>query len=457
MNVLVVDDQRSARRVLLDALEGLSDVQVFEATSKREALEFIPGTHIDVALVDLRLSEDVRNREGLEVATRLREDCGALVVMVTGLSDQSEVRRAIRAGVFDYMLKEELTRDAVHAVLEEARAQLGLEREVLRRRASGAVTAVDGFVGASAAMERLRDVVRRVAVFDRPALVTGPSGSGKELVAQALHALGPNPSAPMLELNCGALPEHLIEAQLFGHERGAFTGADRRSPGLLAAVGEGTLFLDEVAELPLAQQPKFLRVLETRRFRAVGATEEQVFKGRVVAATHADLEERVREQRFRADLFHRLAVLRVRVPGLDERADDVPALVAHFARLAPREVSFTDAALQWLTARQWSGHVRELRNFVDQAAVFIDARPIDAPALAALVSSPPPDVLGRLAASVLALAHEGDRLELVESLLIQEALRRAGGNKSGAARLLGVHRKRIERRVGLDEDDQAAG
>ncbi|MER2561119.1 MAG: sigma-54 dependent transcriptional regulator [Myxococcaceae bacterium] len=451
MNVLVVDDQRSARMVLSEFLEAVGGVVVVEAQSAAEVEQATAGRRVDLAFVDLRLSDDVRDRQGLELARRLRDERGALVVIVTGLSELTEVRAAMRLGVFDYMLKEQLSLGQVADVVAEARGRLKLEREVLVHRAQR-VAGADlscGLIGASAAMERLRDLIRRVAVSDRPVLVTGPSGSGKELVVRGLHALGANPQAPLLELNCGALPEALVESQLFGHERGAFTGAERRLPGLLAAVGEGTLFLDEIAEMPLMQQPKLLRVLETRRYRPVGSTTEQTFQGRVIAATHADLEERMQQGRFREDLFHRLAVLRLRVPSLAERPDDIPALVAHFAESSVGGL-FSPEAIAWLVERAWPGEVRQLRNLVDQAPVMIDERPIGRAALEGLVEAQRSRPWRRLASEVLSSEVEGDKLELVERTLVAEALARTGGNKSAAAKLLGVHRKQVERRADSD-------
>ncbi|MGV3623515.1 MAG: sigma 54-interacting transcriptional regulator, partial [Archangium sp.] len=216
--------------------------------------------------------------------------------------------------------------------------------------------------------------------------------------------------------------------------------------------------LDEVAELPLSQQPKLLRVLETRRFRPVGGTVDVEFRGRIVSATHANLEQLKAERRFREDLLHRLMVLRVPVPSLAERSADVPLLVAHFLKQSSSDVTFTDAAWGWLASRSWSGNVRELRNFIDQVSIFIDERPVDAPALERLVHrSEAPDVIARLVGEVLALEYDGDKLALVETQLVQEALRREHGNKSAAARRLGVHRKAIERRAGVDENDPSTG
>jgi DNA-binding NtrC family response regulator len=446
MNILVVDDQRSARRVMLDLLSRLPDVTTREATSAEEAAQAVRDGPVDLAFVDLRLTEDARDRQGFDVARLLRERCGALTVIVTGLSDLAEMRAALRVGVFDYLLKEHLGKAELEALVTEARNRLSLEREVVTLRARQSPEALASLVGTSPPMDRLRDVVRRVALSDRPALVTGPSGSGKELVARALHALGPHPASPLLDLNCGALPEQLIESLLFGHERGAFTGADRRQEGLLSLVGDGTLFLDEVAELPLAQQPKLLRVLETGRFRPVGSADERTFRGRLVAATHADLDARVREGRFREDLFHRLAVLRVRVPPLAERPGDLPLLLASCAA----DLRFTTDALEWLAAQPWPGNVRQLRNLVDQVEVFVDERPVTRAALEGLLTLPAPTT--RWVGEFVAAHHPGDKLALAERLLVAEALRRCDGNKSAAARLLGVHRKRVERAV--DEPDQ---
>ncbi|MBX7078571.1 MAG: sigma-54 dependent transcriptional regulator [Nannocystaceae bacterium] len=331
--------------------------------------------------------------------------------------------------------------------------------------AAGSSAAVAGaralaaIVGRAPATRRLRRIIERIAPSDRAVLVHGPTGTGKELVVQALHQLGLHPEAPLVDVNCGAIPEALMESLLFGHVRGAFTGADAAQEGYLGAVGHGTLFLDEVAELPLLLQAKLLRVLETRRFRRVGSTEERRFHGRVVAATHADLRRACVERRFREDLYYRLAVLGIEVPPLAERREDIPLLVAHFAALQPRVMRFTAAAQAELGARAWPGNIRQLRNAIDRLAVTCDAESIDVadlhehlePADEALHGAPqslagvPPDL-----ASALLRLDGHDKLAAVESLLIDAAMRQYGGNKSAAARALGVHRKVLERRLGRD-------
>jgi DNA-binding NtrC family response regulator len=309
-------------------------------------------------------------------------------------------------------------------------------------------------VGTSEAMQRLLSLVRRVALSDRPALVTGPTGSGKEVVARALHTLGPQPDAPWLDINCGAIPENLMESQLFGYEKGAFFGAEKRQDGLLTAVGRGTLFLDEIAELPLNLQAKLLRVLETGLFRRVGSSPENLtFQGRVVAATHADLEDRVRRREFREDLYYRLAVLEVQVPSLEERREDIPALLAHFTSRQRRQLRFSAEAVEALTRASWPGNVRQLRTLVDRLAVFAEDDLVTPQALALLPGRerrnvPAEDPVKQLARAVLRLPDVGDKLEYLEQVLIAEAMSLADGNKSAAARLLGVHRKAIERRLG---------
>jgi DNA-binding NtrC family response regulator len=309
-----------------------------------------------------------------------------------------------------------------------------------------------GLVGTSSSTQRLREHLQRVALSDRPVLVTGPTGSGKELAVRAIHALGRHPDHPLLDLNCGAFPEALIESQLFGHERGAFTGADKKHDGFFTAVRKGTLFLDEIAELPLDLQAKLLRALESGTYRPVGSATSLRFEGRVVAATHADLEERVGRGQFRQDLLYRLNVLEVFVPPLDERREDIPALVAHFTAQQERPLQFTREALDALCASPWPGNIRQLRNLVDRLAVFAHDARITPEVLASLPGKKLRDAvgsagaLGELARAVLRMP-EPEKLQLVENALIDEALRLAEGNKTAAARLLGVHRKVVERRT----------
>lgn len=454
MKVLIVDDQRSARHILTSMLGD--DVEVIEAASLDAARLAIERDAFELAFVDVRLTEKSGDRDGIEVLRALRDRQPATpVVMLTAVSEVRDIRAAFRAGATDYVLKDDLCEEIIESIVLDVRSRRLLEVELLALRAKNAPppTAFHGLIGASPPMVQLRAVIQKIALSNRPALIQGPSGAGKELVARAIHALGPHASSPLLDLNCGALPENLIESQLFGHERGAFTGADRKSAGYFALAGDGTLFLDEIAELPLPLQAKLLRVLETGRFRPIGSAVDSQFAGRVVVATHADLADRVKKGTFREDLFYRLDVLRVRLPSLEERRDDIPLLIAHFAAKQPRPLRFDPSAIRVLSSGAWPGNVRQLRNLIDRVAVLSDDDPITDRTLLALENLEARDQsVAELAREVLRLPAE-NKLALVEDALMNEALRLSGGNKSAAARLLGVHRKVIERRLRGEADE----
>jgi DNA-binding NtrC family response regulator len=456
VRILIVDDEWTARRSLERILKKLSFVEVVQAASLDEArLELDKGA-IDVALIDLRLDQDGQSRDGLTLLSEVRQRTSAVPIVVSGSSDLAEVRAAMRVGAYDYILKDELSEDLVLPIVEKLHSVQALEQEVRRLRARRDVSTTPGLVGASPQMQRLRDDIERVAMSDRPVLVTGPTGAGKELVVRAVHALSARADQPLLDLNCGALPGSLIESELFGHERGAFTGADRKHSGFFSAVRGGTLFLDEIAEMPIELQAKLLRVLESGMFRPIGASALLRFEGRVVAATHCDLEARTARGAFREDLYYRLNVLEVRVPSLEERREDIPALVAHFTGMQTRAITFTEPAIGALQSAPWPGNVRQLRNVVDRLTVFAPEGPITPEIIAELGGGKRPRDAARgladFARAVLQTAHP-EKLSLAENCLIDEAMRLCDGNKAAAARLLGVHRKVVERR--LDRKDLA--
>jgi len=457
MKILIVDDQASARRVLASIVTKLGGVEVHEAASLGEARRVVEALALDVALVDLRLSPDARNRDGLTLIQEIRERTTIVPIVVTVHQEISEIRMAMRVGAYDYILKDDLCDELVLPVLSGIGARRRLEHEVreLRARRPDASPIEAQLVGLSRPMTVLREAIRRAALSDRPVLVTGPTGAGKELVVRALHALGPHPAEPLIDINCGAIPETLMESQLFGHVKGAFTGADRNQQGTLVLVGKGTLFLDEIAELSPTLQAKLLRVLESGRFRPVGAPGDLAFEGRVVAATHADLPERVRAGQFREDLFYRLNVLPLRVPPLAERSEDIPSLVAHFMSGQRRQLRFSPAAFEVLMRAPWPGHVRQLRNLIDRLMVFADEDLVTPEAIEPLLADGPArpatsDVDAaafRKAAQNLLRLRVENKLEAIEEALIAEALELSDGNRSAAARLLGVHRKVVSRRL----------
>ena len=448
MRVLVVDDERSARDVLTHLVLLVGDVEIHEASSAAEAIVLLDSMGFDALLVDLRLSADPEDRDGLTLVAEARTR-QILSVVISGSQDLDAVRAAMRMGAYDYVLKDELSEELVVPVLRSIQSRKALEREVTELR-SRAAAPPQWLVGTSRAMQQLRTSIQRVALSDRPVLVTGPTGAGKELVVRAIHALGPHPDAPLLDLNCGAFPSNLVEAQLFGYERGAFTGADRKHEGFFAAANVGTVFLDELAELPLDLQAKLLRVLEAGTFRPLGSSQVRKFEGRIITATCADLEERVSQARFREDLYYRLNVLEVRVPSLEDRQEDIPTLLMHFAATQSRPLVFTEAAMGLAKQMRWPGNARQLRNLVDRLAVFAPDGPISAELVEQFSRprnpTPRASPLAEFAREVLKADAE-DKLRLAENALVQEALIASGGNTAPAARLLGVHRKVIERRT----------
>jgi DNA-binding NtrC family response regulator len=336
-------------------------------------------------------------------------------------------------------------------IVESFRERLALRGEVTRLRErvehSWGVSAV---IGSSRAVDQMRRLVLRVADAEATVLIRGETGSGKELVARALHEASRRRNEPFIAVNCSALPGTLVESLVFGHEKGAFTGAERRTRGQLELAGSGTILLDEIAEMPGELQAKLLRVLEDRKFRPLGAEEERPLHARVVAATHVDLERRIADGRFREDLFYRLNVVTIHVPPLAERIEDVPELVARFVSDQPRKLRFTDTAMAWLARRPWAGNVRELRNVVQRIALLAEHEVVDVTTLEELAGHAVADTrieVDRMARSLLALPERlGSKLDVIERAVLHHAIESCGGNKSAAARLIGVDRKALERR-----------
>jgi DNA-binding NtrC family response regulator len=453
VKILVVDDQRSGRRVLKQMLAALPDTEILEAASVDDALATIEASSPDLLLLDIRLTADPRDRGGLEILRTVRaQGLQTPAVIITSMSEFAEVREAMRLGAQDYVPKDELCPEMLLPIVEGLRERMQLKGEVLRLRDKVEKTyGVRGVIGSSMAMERVRKVVDRVAESATTVLIRGETGTGKELVARALHEASSRRADPFIAVNCSALPGTLIESLIFGHERGAFTGADRRTRGQLEQAGSGTVLLDEIAEMPNELQAKLLRVLEDRRFRPLGAENEIVLRARVLAATHVDLEQRIAEGRFRADLFFRLNVVSVTLPSLAERGDDLLELVSAFAADCARPLKFTDAAMGWLMRRSWPGNVRELRNVIERLALLADDDVIDVPILEALApEKPSPDgtaEVDRIARALLALPERlGSKLQVIERAVLHHAVEMSGGNKAAAARLIGVDRKVLDRR-----------
>jgi DNA-binding NtrC family response regulator len=290
-------------------------------------------------------------------------------------------------------------------------------------------------------------------------LIRGETGSGKEMVARALHEMSARRDQPFIAVNCSALPGALIESLIFGHERGAFTGADRRVRGQLELARGGTLLLDEIAEMPAELQAKLLRVLEDRRFRPLGAESELPVRARILAATHVDLERGIGEGRFREDLYYRLNVVTIDVPPLSERGHDLVELLHAFCSELPRKIRISDEAIQWLSRRRWSGNVRELRNVVERVALLSETDLVDVAVLEELAreTNDASREIDRIAKTLLALpSNLGSKLDIIERAILHHAIEVSGGNKSAAARLIGVDRKALERKWDRLSDEPPA-
>jgi two-component system nitrogen regulation response regulator NtrX len=376
--VLVVDDVAAMAEKYEYDLRRIAGYHTRIAASGKEALAALVEENVDCVILDLEMP----GIDGFEVLRIMGErGIEVPVIVYTGTGDYDRCIQAIRLGAYSFIDKAEPMERVVQEVRNALeRGRLVTEVKVLRAR----VEADSALLGDSSAMRRLRDDIRRVAPIPSPVLILGESGSGKELVARDLHALGSAPKAPFIAVNCAALPESLVESELFGHERGAFTGADRARRGAFELAGKGTLFLDEIGELPLAVQAKLLRALEAREFTRVGAERVTPLEARVIAATHRDLDADVEAKRFRQDLYYRLNVHVLRVPALRERVSDIPLLVEHFvtmlcARFGMRRKSVSADAMQLLTAYDWHrNNVRELRNSVERLIIAAGDDDIDA-------------------------------------------------------------------------------
>ena len=429
--VLVVDDVAALAEQYAYDLTRVGGYRTRQAATGPDALRILQTEPVDCVVLDLEMP----GMDGFDVLRSLADQAIRVPVIVyTGTGSYDRCVQAVRLGASGFVDKGESMDRVVHEI-ENALRRHELENEVdgLRRRL-GADTPL---IGGSAAMRKLADAIGRVAPVPSPVLIFGESGTGKELVARELHRLGAHPTAPFLAVNSAAIPENLVESELFGHERGAFSGADRLKRGAFEAVGKGTLFLDEVGDLAGAAQAKLLRVLEEGEIRRVGATETLPVATRVVAATHRDLEADARAGSFREDLFFRLNVHTLRVPPLRERLSDVPELIQHFLgsislRLGvPRKV-LSENALQALTGCQWRrNNVRELRNVVERTIIASEGPVIRA-------SDVPPEIQPSAGASSSRGRTFRERKADAERLIVVEALEKTGWHVTRTAAELGL-------------------
>jgi DNA-binding NtrC family response regulator len=456
--VLVVDDEK-AMLLALKGLLGKEGYQVETAGGGEEALRLIDTGRFHLVITDLSM-DGVGGMQVLEHARRIDPDVA--VIMITAHGSEKIAVQAMKLGAVDYVPKP-FDNDELRLVVRRVMDTVLLRRD--HRRLLEQVQGVFGFeniVGQSEAMQRLFAVIDRVADTDVSVLVRGQSGTGKELVANALHYRGPRRTKPLVKMNCAALSQELVESELFGHEKGAFTGAVARREGKFEAADGGTLFLDEVGDMPLETQAKLLRALQEKEFERVGGNSPIRVDVRVIAATNQDLEAGVKTGRFREDLYYRLRVVELTIPPLVERRGDIPLLIDHFlkdaARRFQREVKpLTGEALRACLAHPWKGNVRELRSAVEQALLLAPGSEITPTDL--FGAAPVPDGAAPIDHAALPASFREAKEAVVQGFereFLGEALRRHGGNITKAAEELGMHRQNLQqkmRELGLTVDE----
>ena len=442
IHLLIVDDDRSHRTTLSTLLAdwGYKITAVEDGESAIEACRKRP---FDLVLMDVRMA----GISGIEALKEIRVFNPAIpIIIMTAFSDVDNAVEAIKSGAYDYLTKP-LDFDDLKLTLERAMDHATLRDEVRALKNTLAYAFDAGnFIGQSPAMHQLIELVASVAPSEATVLITGGSGTGKEVVARMLHANSNRRSGPYVTVNCAALTESLLESELFGHEKGAFTGAEKRREGRFLAADKGTIFLDEIGEIPMGMQAKLLRAIQEREIQRVGDDTPLKVDVRILAATNRDLQEDVAKGLFRQDLYYRLNVVSLRLPELGERAEDIPLLANHFLQQFCEKngksiKGFTPAAMDRLVKYPWPGNVRELENTVERAVVLLMGDYISEKEL-------PPSIVGEDTANRPITDFSDMTLEEIERVIVTDIVRNVGGNKSEAARRLGITRKTLVSKMG---------
>jgi len=454
--VLVVDDEASMRE-LLDIVLTRNGYDVAVLQNVEEAISRLEKEHFDIVLTDLRMGSD--RQAGMKLLSWLQDNRpGTPAIMITAYGSVETAIEAMKLGATDYLMKP-FKNEEIRLVVKRALEQRDLKRENTALRQDQARRGnLDNIIGKSPPIEQVRDMIRRVAQLPSTVAIHGESGTGKELVARGIHQLSPRAEKPFVAINCGGMPENLLESELFGHKKGSFTGAIEEKEGLFVVADGGTLFLDEIGEMPAQLQVKLLRVLDNSEVMPVGGTSPVKVNVRIISATNRNLEKMAEEGRFREDLYYRLNVIPLTVPPLRERADDVPLLVSHFGqrhaeKLGRPEVRVSEEAVNAMRTFKWPGNVRELENVMERAVALCANGVIG-------VGDLPLSVQHYVAAPeqrVTDLPDEGVDLEAmisgIEIKLIQQALEKTKYSQVKAAKLLGLTTRSLRYRLKKYEFD----
>jgi DNA-binding NtrC family response regulator len=435
-HVLIVDDDKALREALCETVRDLG-YETASASSGNEALELAATRRPDAVLLDLRMPDI----SGLEVLKRLRDTEKTMappVAIMTAYATAANTIEAMRLGAFDHLTKP-VGRDDLASLLR--RMVRSRSANASRPPRAEAISADGDLIGSSAGMRTVQKTIGLIADSDTTVLITGETGTGKEVVARTIHRAGARSGGPFIALNCAAIPADLLESELFGHVKGAFTGAVTERMGAFRDAGGGTLFLDEIGDMDLAMQAKILRAIQERVVTPVGGRSQPI-DVRIVAATHRDLAQWVSQGKFREDLFYRLNVVPIALQPLRDRAGDILPLAQHFLSLAaPRPIALSAKAAQRLSAHGWPGNVRELRNAMERAAIFCRGDELHAEDF---------DFLGEQAVQTTAISTTADlpsALEQLERKMIADALAQSRGNRTEAARKLGIHRQLLHSKL----------
>ena len=458
--VLIVEDDRSLRELLTEEMQDAGYIAL-EAGDTQQALAVLADHAVNLIISDLRLP----GASGLELLATMHQQADSPgFIIITAFGTVEQAVDALKQGADDFLTKP-IKLDHLRIAAERVIQRRKLHEELTRYRKLIGDSGFHGMLGRSSAMQRLSSIIRMVARAEGPVLITGESGTGKELVARALHEESPRKNGPFVAVNCAGIPPALLESELFGHTAQAFTGARKARTGLFAEADGGSLLLDEIGEMPMEMQAKLLRILEDGRIRPVGSNQETQLDVRIIAATNRDLDEEVRNGRFREDLYFRLQTFAMQVPPLRERGDDIELLAAQFiGRLnlqLNRDIQgISDAALARLRAHDYPGNVRELASAIERAVTFCQGSDIDLQDLPERLQTAAPPTTGDEASKItqqLLTGHGSAEpgalpaLQDIELAYIQLVLKRLGGNKRQAAAALGIGRRTLYRRLGIDE------